>query len=60
MKGNLYKSNTTDKIYLIEAKDDIRGYVKMVCMHFPYTRSSVSTQSLKYYYTLIKPKGGKH
>ena len=53
MKTSLYKSKLTDKVYLVETAKHTHGYVKLVCMHFPYTRSSVSTQSLKHYYTPI-------
>ena len=53
MKGNIYKSRLTDKTYLVETANHTKGYVKLVCMHFPYARSSVSTQCLKHYYTPI-------
>ena len=53
MKGNLYKSNLTDKIYLVETANHTLGFVKLVCMYFPYARSSVSKQSLKRFYTPI-------
>jgi len=53
MKGNLYKSVLSDKIYLVEHANQTKGYATLVCMHFPYTRASVSKQSLKQYYQLI-------
>ena len=59
MKGNLYKSKATSALYIIETKDNTQGYVRLLCMNFPYVRSSVSIESFKRYYEPIKPKGGK-
>lgn len=53
MKGNIYKSMFTNKIYLVEHANSAKGKVKLVCMHFPYTRVIVPVSNMKRYYTLI-------
>ena len=53
MKGNIYKSKFTDKIYLVETVNHTQGWVNLVCMYFPYAKATVSKQSLKRFYAPI-------
>ena len=53
MKGNRYKSKLSNEIYLVEYRSRAKGYVKLVCMNFPYTRVQMNTHNLKQYYKLI-------
>ena len=53
MKGNLYKSKLTDKVYFVQKAKYTQGWVKLMCMHFPYTTASMSLRNLEQYYTPI-------
>ena len=53
MKGNLYKSNLTGKVYFVQKAKYTQGYVKLMCMHPPYTAASMSLRNLEQYYTPI-------
>ena len=53
MKGNLYRSMFTNKTYLVEHTDHTKGKVKLVCMHFPYTRVTASISNIHTHYKLI-------
>ena len=53
MRGNLYKSNLTGKVYFVQKAEYTQGYVKLMCMHPPYTAASMSLRNLEHYYTPI-------
>ena len=53
MKGDLYKSKLTGKMYFVEAAKYTQGYVKLMCMHAPFTVVSMSTRNLEHYYEPI-------
>ena len=53
MKGNLYKSKLTGKVYFVQKAVYTQGYVQLMCMHPPYTVAGMSTRNLEQYYTPI-------
>ena len=53
MKGNLYKSKLTGKVYFVQKVKHTQSWVKLMCMHFPYAKASVSLCNLEQYYTPI-------
>ena len=44
MKGNLYKCMYTQRIYLVEGKDN--GYIHILCTEFPYSRRIEQQETL--------------
>ena len=53
MRGNLFKSNLTGKVYFVLEYSENYRSIKLKCMQPPFTVRGMSTRNLEQYYTPI-------